>query len=102
MMNEANILRDLGMHIETLDRSVNDLRMQVSKESAEINEIQNQVVQLKSKYDMKKATVVQMNQKLDEKTKILNEARRAYGKIVENTTRLIQAVSSEASNDKFI
>ena len=56
MMNEANILRDLGMHIETLDRSVNDLRMQVSKESAEINEIQNQVAQLRSKYDMKKAT----------------------------------------------
>ena len=74
--------------------------MQVNKESSEMNDIANQMATLKSKYDMKKLSVMQMTKKLEEKTKILTEARNAYNKIVVNTTKLIEAVSNEAINDK--
>ena len=97
-----NILRDLNAKIEMLDRSVSKMRMQVNKESSEMNDIANQMTTLKSKYDMKKLSVMQMTKKLEEKTKILTEARNAYNKIVVNTTKLIEAVSNEAINDKII
>ena len=74
--------------------------MQENKESSEMNDIANQMATLKSKYDMKKLSVRQMTKKLEEKTKILTEARNAYNKIVVNTTKLIEAVSNEAINDK--
>ena len=83
-----------------LDRSVSEMRMQVNKESSEMNDIANRMATLKSKYDMKKLSVMQMTKKLEEKTKILTEARNAYNKIVVNTTKLIEAVSNEAINDK--
>ena len=95
-----NILRDLNAKIEMLDRSVSEMRMQVNKESSEMNDIANRMATLKSKYDMKKLSVMQMTKKLEEKTKILTEARNAYNKIVVNTTKLIEAVSNEAINDK--
>jgi hypothetical protein len=65
-----------------------------------MNEIGSQYQSLKSKFDMKKMTVLQLTKRLEEKTKILNEARRAYNKIVDNTTKLIDAVANEAMNDK--
>ena len=99
-MMTDNILRDLKAKIEMLDRSVSEMRMQVNKESSEMNDIANQMATLKSKYDMKKLSVMQMTKKLEEKTKILTEARNAYNKIVVNTTKLIEAVSNEAINDK--
>lgn len=99
-MMTDNILRDLNAKIEMLDRSVSEMRMQVNKESSEMNDIANQMATLKSKYDMKKLSVMQMTKKLEEKTKILTEARNAYNKIVVNTTKLIEAVSNEAINDK--
>ena len=99
-MMTDNILRDLNAKIEMLDRSVSEMRMQVNKESSEMNDIANQMATLKSKYDMKKLSVMQMTKKLEEKTKILSEARNAYNKIVVNTTKLIEAVSNEAINDK--
>ena len=95
-----NILRDLNAKIEMLDRSVSEMRMQVNKESSEMNDIANQMATLKSKYDMKKLSVMQMTKKLEEKTKILTEARNAYNKTAANTTKLIEAVSNEAINDK--
>ena len=95
-----NILRDLNAKIEMLDRSVSEMRMQVNKESSEMNDIANQMATLKSKYDMKKLSVMQMTKKLEEKTKISTEARNTYNKIVVNTTKLIEAVSNEAINDK--
>ena len=56
------------------------------------------------KLNVHSARVNKVNKKvLDDnlfKTKILNEARNAYNKIVENTTKLIEAVSNEASSDK--
>lgn len=87
-----NILRDLNAKIEMLDRSVSEMRMQVNKKSSNGS--------FASKYDMKKLSVMQMTKKLEEKTKILTEARNAYNKIVVNTTKLIEAVSNEAINDK--
>ena len=99
-MMTDNILRDLNAKIEMLDRSVSEMRMQVNKESSEMNDIANQMATLKSKYDMKKLSVMQMTKKLEEKTKISTEARNAYNKIVVNTTKLIEAVSNEAINDK--
>ena len=99
-MMTNNILHDLNAKIEMLDHSVNDLRNQVNRETTEMNEIANQIAALKSKYDMKKLSVTQMTKRLQDKTKILNEARNAYNKIVENTTKLIEAVSNEASSDK--
>ena len=36
-----------------------------------------------------------LNSKVDEKTKLLNEAKKAYNKIKENTTKLIEAIDNE-------
>jgi uncharacterized coiled-coil DUF342 family protein len=83
-----------------LDRTINELRNQLNVQTQEMNEIGSQYQSLKSKFDMKKMTVLQLTKRLEEKTKILNEARRAYNKIVDNTTKLIDAVANEAMNDK--
>ena len=83
-----------------LDRTINELRNQLNIQTQEMNEIGSQYQSLKSKFDMKKMTVLQLTKRLEEKTKILNEARRAYNKIVDNTTKLIDAVANEAMNDK--
>ena len=83
-----------------LDRTINELRNQLNIQTQEMNEIGSQYQSLKSKFDMKKMTVLQLTKRLEEKTKILNEARRAYNKIVDNTTKLIEAVANEAMNEK--
>ena len=99
-MNATNVLNELSERIEMLDRTINELRNQLNIQTQEMNEIGSQYQSLKSKFDMKKMTVLQLTKRLEEKTKILNEARRAHNKIVDNTTKLIDAVANEAMNDK--
>ena len=99
-MNASNVLNELSERIEMLDRTINELRNQLNIQTQEMNEIGSQYQSLKSKFDMKKMSVLQLTKRLEEKTKILNEARRAYNKIVDNTTKLIDAVANEAMNDK--
>jgi chromosome segregation ATPase len=99
-MNATNVLNELSERIEMLDRTINELRNQLNVQTQEMNEIGSQYQSLKTKFDMKKMAVLQLTKRLEEKTKILNEARRAYNKIVDNTTKLIDAVANEAMNDK--
>lgn len=100
-MMSDNILRELNAKIDMLDRSVNEMRMQLNKETSEMNDIATQMAALKSKYESKRLSVMQMTKRMEEKTKILTEARHAYNKIVENTTKLIEAVSNQANDDKM-
>jgi hypothetical protein len=43
--------------------------------------IEAQINTLKAKYEMKRLDVYQLNSKLEEKTKIVNEAKKAYSKV---------------------
>ena len=100
MGDNSNIINELKGRIGILENAINELRMELTKETSEMTELGNQYQSLKSMYDMKKLTVMQMTRKLEEKTKILTEARRAYTKIMENTSKLIDAIGNEINNDK--
>ena len=54
---------------------------------------------MKSRYDMKKLEVSRIENKIREKSKICNEARLACDKIIDNTSKLLQAVNNEVSNN---
>ena len=94
-----NLLEELNQKIEQLEQSVNTLRLNLSKETSELNEIQKQMTDIKSKYDMKKFEVSRIENKIKEKSKIYNEARLACDKIIDNTSKLLQAVNNEVSNN---
>jgi DNA repair exonuclease SbcCD ATPase subunit len=100
MGDSSNIINELKGRIDILENAINELRMQLTKETSEMTELGNQYQALKSMFDMKKLSVNQMTRKLEEKTKILTEARRAYTKIMENTSKLIDAIGNEINNDK--
>ena len=51
--------------------------------------------ELRSKLEMKKSDVNRIQNKINEKSKIANEARMAYNKILDNTSKLLQAVNNE-------
>ena len=46
-----------------------------------MDEIENQMNSLKAKYELKRLEIHQMNCRLEEKTKIVNEAKKAYSKV---------------------
>lgn len=94
-----NLLEELNQKIEQLEQNVNTLRLNLSKETSELNEIQKQMTDIKSKYDMKKFEVSRIENKIKEKSKICNEARLACDKIIDNTSKLLQAVNNEVSNN---
>jgi chromosome segregation ATPase len=99
-MSDKNILKELTVKIDALESTINDLRGTIGREKSDMEEIENQINNLKAKFEIKKLEVYQLNSKLEEKTRIANEARRALTKIVENTTKLIEAVDLEA-NEEF-
>ena len=97
-MNE-NIIGELNQKIMALDQTINELRNQLGRESSELNGLNNEYLALKSQYDLKKLEISNEQRKLNEKMQILAEARKSYEKIVFNTTKLIDVLNNELSNN---
>ena len=97
-MNE-NIISELNQKIMALDQTMSELRNQLGKETLELNGINNEYLSLKSQYDLKKLELSNEQRKLNEKMQILAEARKSYEKIVFNTTKLIEVLNNELSNN---
>ena len=97
-MNE-NIINELNQKIMALDQTINELRNQLGRESLELNGMNNEYLALKSQYDLKKLELSNEQRKLNEKLQILTEARKSYEKIVFNTTKLIEVLNNELSNN---
>ena len=97
-MNE-NIISELNQKIIALDQTISELRNQLGRESLELNGLNNEYLTLKSQYDLKKIELSNDQRKLNEKMQILAEARKSYEKIIFNTTKLIDVLNSELSNN---
>ena len=97
-MNE-NIISELNQKIMALDQTISELRNQLGKESLELNGLNNEYLSLKSQYDLKKMELANDQRKLNDKIQILNEARKSYEKIMFNTTKLIDVLNTELSNN---
>ena len=97
-MNE-NIISELNQKIMALDQTISELRNQLGKETIELNGINNEYLTLKSQYDLKKLELSNEQRKLSEKMQILTEARKSYEKIIFNTTKLIEVLNNELSNN---
>ena len=97
-MNE-NIISELNQKIMALDQTINELRNQLGKESMELNGINNEYLALKSQYDLKKLELSNEQRKLNDKMQILTEARKSYEKILFNTTKLIEVLNNELTNN---
>ena len=97
-MNE-NIISELNQKIMALDQTISELRNQLGKETMELNGINNEYLTLKSQYDLKKLELSNEQRKLSEKMQILTEARKSYEKIIFNTTKLIEVLNNELSNN---
>ena len=69
------------IEIEILDKNIKDLKSVIDKEKNEMDAIEAQINTLKAKYEMKRLDVYQLNSKLEDKTKIVNEAKKAYTKV---------------------
>ena len=85
------IIKEIGI----LERNLGELKSVVDEEKSQLDEIGQEIQSLKTKYDLKRQELQVLNSKVDEKTKLLNEAKKAYNKIKENTTRLIEAIDNE-------
>ena len=71
----------------------------MGKESSELNGLNNEYLSLKTQYDLKKLEISNEQRKLSEKMQILAEARKSYEKIVFNTTKLIDVLNNELTNN---
>ena len=94
-----NIIAELNQKIMALDQTISELRNQLGKESVELNGLNNEYLALKSQYDLKKMEISNDQRKLNEKMQILSEARKSYEKILFNTTKLIDVLNTELSNN---
>jgi len=94
-----NIIAELNQKIMALDQTISELRNQLGKESVELNGLNNEYLSLKSQYDLKKMEISNDQRKLNEKMQILTEARKSYEKILFNTTKLIDVLNTELSNN---
>ncbi len=94
-----NIIAELNQKIMALDQTISELRNQLGKESVELNGLNNEYLALKSQYDLKKMEISNDQRKLNEKIQILSEARKSYEKILFNTTKLIDVLNTELSNN---
>ena len=63
----------------------------------ELNNIALKMSEVRSRLEMKKSDVNRIQNKINEKSKIANEARNAYNKILDNTSKLLQAVNDQNS-----
>jgi hypothetical protein len=78
-----------------LDKNIYEMKDKLSIEKSLLNDIEYQMNNLKTKYEIKNLEINNLNAKIEEKSKVLNEAKKAYGKILEKTAQLIEAVELE-------
>lgn len=71
-----------------------------SEEKAQLDEINRQMQLIKNKYDQKKQELHNLNLKIEEKSKLLNEAKKAYSKILDNANMVIDAINLEVDENK--
>lgn len=55
--------------------------MKLSEEKLIMNDMENQINSLKTKYEMKNLDVYNLTSKIEEKTKVVNEAKKAYTRV---------------------
>lgn len=91
----TNPLYELAEKIGVLERNLSELKSVVDEEKGQLDEIGQEIQNLKAKYDSKRQELQVLNVKVDEKAKLLNEAKKAYQKIKDNTNRLIEAIDNE-------
>ena len=92
-----NLLEDLKYKIAQYEEQVKALTQSVNQKNLELNNMSLRMSEIRSKLEMKKADVNRIQNKINEKSKIANEARMAYNKILDNTSKLLQAVNNENS-----
>ena len=90
-----NLLEELKYKIAQYEEQVKALTQNVNQKNLELNNIAIKMSELRSKLEMKKSDINRIQNKINEKSKIANEARMAYNKILDNTSKLLQAVNNE-------
>ena len=92
-----NLLDELKYKIAQYEEQVRALTQAVNQKNMELNNISIKMSEVRSRLEMKKTDVNRIQNKINEKSKIANEARMAYNKILDNTSKLLQAVNNESS-----
>ena len=92
-----NLLEELKYKIAQYEEQVKVLTQSVNQKNMELNNIALKMSELRSRVEMKKTDVNRIQNKINEKSKIANEAKMAYNKILDNTSKLLQAVNHESS-----
>ena len=92
-----NLLEELKYKIAQYEEQVRALTQAVNQKNMELNNISIKMSEVRSRLEMKKTDVNRIQNKINEKSKIANEARMAYNKILDNTSKLLQAVNNENS-----
>ena len=90
-----NLLEDLKYKIAQYEELVKALTQNINQKNMELNNIAMKMSDIRSRLEMKKTDVNRIQNKINEKSKIANEARMAYNKILDNTSKLLQAVNNE-------
>ena len=90
-----NLLEDLKYKIAQYEELVKALTQNINQKNMELNNIAMKMSEIRSRLEMKKTDVNRIQNKINEKSKIANEAGMAYNKILDNTSKLLQAVNNE-------
>ena len=90
-----NLLEELKYKIAQYEEQVKALTQTVNQKNIELNNIALKMSEIRSRLEMKKTDVNRIQNRINEKSKIANEARMAYNKILDNTSKLLQAVNNE-------
>ena len=90
-----NLLEDLKYKIAQYEELVKALTQNINQKNMELNNIAMKMSEIRSRLEMKKTDVNRIQNKINEKSKIAGEARMAYNKILDNTSKLLQAVNNE-------
>jgi len=88
------------IEITCLERNLQDMKFIFNEEKTQLDEINKQMQQIKNKYELKKQELHNLNLKIDEKSKLLNEAKKAYSKILDNANMVIEAINLEVDENK--
>ena len=92
-----NLLEELKYKIAQYEEQVKALTQSVNQKNLDLNNISVKMSEIRSRIEMKKTDDNRIQNKINEKSKIANEARMAYNKILDNTSKLLQAVNNENS-----
>ena len=90
-----NLLEELKYKIAQYEELVKALTQNINQKNMELNNIAMKMSEVRSRLEMKKTDVNRIQNKINEKSKIAFEARMAYNKILDNTSKLLQAVNNE-------